>query len=74
MDEMKVKLSTKFMRGMIAKLLSRLIRNKLGYDIDIEFSEIEIKTVDGNIRLHMNADAVISNDEFIKIIKDINKD
>lgn len=69
MDELKLKLSTRFMRGIIAKLVSRTISKKFGYDIGIQINEIEIKTEDGKIRLHTSVDAEISNDEFTKIIK-----
>ena len=72
MDEMKVKLSTKFMRNIVAKLLSKLIRDKVGFDVDIRLSEIEVQTVDNNVCVHVNADAVISNDEFMKILKKVN--
>ena len=74
MDEMKLKLSTKFMRNIVAKLLSKLIRDKVGYDVSIELGEIEAKMADGNIHIHINADAVISNDEFVKILKKANLD
>ena len=74
MDEMKLKLSTKFMRNIVAKLLSKLIRDKVGYDVSIELGEIEAKMADGNIHIHINEDAVISNDEFVKILKKANLD
>ena len=69
MDELKLKLSTKFMRGMVAKLVSKTLYKKFGYDIDIQINEIEIKTEDGKIRLHTSVDAELNNDEFIKILK-----
>ena len=72
MDEMKIKLSTKIMRGIVARLLSKLIRDKLGPDIDIGLGELEIKTVDNNICIHANVDAVLTKDEFINILKKIN--
>lgn len=69
MDELKLKLSTKFMRGIIAKIVSKTIFKKFGYKIDIQINEIEVTTHDGKIYLHVNADAETSNDEFKKIIK-----
>ena len=72
MDEMKIKLSTKLMRGLVSKLLAKLIRDKIGCNVALDFSEIEVKTVDGHVSIHANVDAVISNDEFMKIVKSIN--
>lgn len=74
MDELKLKLSTKFMRGIVAKLLSKVIRDKLGYEIDIQLNEIAVETVDGKIQLHANVDANIDNEEFKKIVKSIGLD
>lgn len=69
MDELKLKLSTKFMKGIIAKLVSKALFKKFGCKIDILINEIEMTTHDGKIYLHLNADAETSNEEFKKIIK-----
>lgn len=66
MDEMKLKLSTKFMRNIAAKLISKVIFNKLGVKTTIKLNEIEIKDVDGRVFLHINADAEFNDREFIK--------
>lgn len=74
MDELKLKLSTKFMRGIVANLISKALAKKLGYNIDILLNEIEVKNEDGKIRLHIDADAEIENHEFIKMLKSIGMD
>ena len=74
MDSMKLSLTTKFMRGLLAKLLSRHIKKKYGYKIDINFSEIELDMVDGQTHAHVNVDLELSSDEFKKLMNTINKD
>lgn len=74
MDEMKIKLSTKLMRGFVSKLVSRAISKKLGCKVDLSFEEIDIATVGDEIRIHANVDGKISKDDFAKIIKDIKED
>ena len=74
MDELKLKLSTKFMRGFIAKFIAKAIYKKVGYEIDIQLNEIEVETIDGKIRLHVNVDAELDNNEFVKIVKGIGLD
>lgn len=69
MDELKLKLSTKFMRGIVAKLVSKSLFKKFGCEIDIQINEIEVTTHDGKVYLHVNADAETTNEEFKKIIK-----
>ena len=74
MDELKLKLSTKFMRGIITKIISKAIFKKYGYKIDIMLNEIELENVDGKIRLHADVDAEVTNEDFKKIIKSIGMD
>lgn len=74
MDEMKVKLSTKFMRNMVAKLISKLVYKKLGYKIDIQLNDLEVSFVDGDTKLMTNVELKLSNEEFKSIIKDIGLD
>ena len=74
MDVLKLKLSTKFMRGIVANLISKTLFKKYGYDIDILMNEIEVKNENGKIHLHIDADAEVDNYEFIKILKAIGMD
>ena len=74
MDEMKIKLSTKLMRGFVSKLLARMIYKKTGYKVDIHINELDIKVIDGEANVAANLEAKINNDEFLKIIKSIGLD
>ena len=71
MDELKLKLSTKFMRGIVANLVSKAIAKKVGYNIDILLNEIEVKNEGGKIHLHIDADAEIENSEFVRMLGSI---
>lgn len=67
MDEMKIKLSTKIMRGIVAKLISKAIYKNIGVKPDIQITEIEAEMKDGKIRFHINADGEISDEVLLKI-------
>lgn len=69
MDELKLNITTAFMKNLIAKTISKIIRKKLGYGLDILLNQIEIKATDGKIRIHIDADAVTTNDDLLKMIK-----
>lgn len=69
MDELKMKLSSKFMRGIVAKIIAKAIYNKLGYEIDIQIDEISVKAIDGKVRLYVNAGAEMTTEEFTKVLK-----
>ena len=68
MDEMKIKLSTSFMKGIIAKIIKSAISKKLGFEIELEINEIDVKFDGGKVRLHADIDGEINKDEFVKII------
>lgn len=74
MDVLKLKLSTKFMRGMVANLIAKALNKKLGFNIDILLNEIEVKNENGKILIHVDADAEVDNGEFVKILKSIGMD
>lgn len=74
MDELKLRLSTKFMRGIVTKLISKLIFKKSGYRVDIQLNKIEIETIDGKVHLHVDVDGEMDNAEFMKLIKSIGLD
>lgn len=69
MDELKLILSTKFMRGIVTKILRKAIFKKTGYEIDILINKIEVETHDGKISLHMDANAEVNSEDFMDIIK-----
>lgn len=74
MDEMKLKLSTKIMRGFVAKLLAKAISKKLGCKVSLDLNEIDIATVGDEVHIHANVDGKISKEDFVNVIKSINMD
>lgn len=69
MDEMKVKLSTRFMRNLVSKLIAKAIQKKYGYKVDIQLNELDISVVDGDAKISTNVEVKINNKEFMNIIK-----
>ena len=71
MDELKLNLSSKFMRGIVTKLISKTVYKKTGYKIGIELNNINVEVINGRAHIHINADAEIDNDELMKIVRTI---
>lgn len=69
MDELKLSLSTKFMRGIVTKIISKAIYKKTGYDVSIQLNEIKLETVDGKVCIHADVDAEVKNEDFMNIFK-----
>lgn len=72
MDEMKLKLSTKFMKGMVSKLIAKALYKKLGYKVDIQLNDINVEFIDGEISIHADVDLRLDKEEFTKLIKSTN--
>ena len=71
MDELKLNISSKFMRGIVTKLISKAVYKKTGYKIGIELNNINVEVINGRAHIHINADAEIDNDELMKIVRTI---
>lgn len=69
MDELKLILGTKFMRGIVTKIIAKAILKKTGYQVDIDLHEIKAAVIDGKVHLHMHVDAAINTDDLVNIIK-----
>lgn len=74
MDMFMLKLSTKFMKGTVAKVLSKSIYKKLGYKIDIQLNDIRIDNVDGDVKFHIDVDGKMNKTEFKRLMEDLNED
>lgn len=71
MDELKMNLSSKFMRGIVTKIISKAVYKKTGYKVEIDLNNINVEIVNGKAYIHVDADAAIDNDELMKIVKNM---
>ena len=74
MDIFMLKLSTKYMKGLVAKIISRKMSKKFGYKVDIQLNDVQIDVIDGEVKIHIDADGKMNKTEFNKLIKEISKD
>lgn len=66
MDEMKI--SSKFMRNLVAKLVKRAVREKAGYEVGIQLNEFAVTVTDGAAHVHLSVDAELDKDELAKVL------
>lgn len=74
MDELKMKLHTKFMKRIVAKAIEKALHRKFGYDVDIQLSDVELSMDEGKINLHIAADASMSQLEMKRILESVGLD
>ena len=68
-DEMKINLTTKFVRGIVANIVSKLIVKNLGIKSDISINGISIEKIDNKIHLHLDVDADVDENVLLKITR-----
>lgn len=69
MDLLKLKISTKFMKGIIAKIVSRKIYKQFGYKIDIQLNDIQLDIIDGDAKFHIDVDGKMNKTEFSRLME-----
>lgn len=65
---------SKFTTVMISKIAKKVLRKKLGYNVDIQLNEIKASIADGKTYIHLDVDAELSKEELMKILKNIGLD
>ena len=74
MDEMKLHLNTRFMRGITAKLLTKMIYKKFGCKVKIQLNELNIDVVNGEADISTNVSIKCNSDELKKILTNIDSE
>ena len=74
MDELKLRLTTKFMRNLASKLIARAIYKKYGYKVDIQLNDLDLSVIDGETKITTNVEVKLDSKEFMKIVKTIGLD
>ncbi len=70
MDEMKI--STKFMRGILSKIIQREIYKKVGIHPAIEFTDPIVVNIDeGFAHIYVNVHACVTTEDLEKMVKDL---
>ena len=74
MDEMRIKLRTKFMRNIVSKLIAKFIYKKTGYKIDIQLDDLDVFAINGDTTIKLNMEAKIKSEGFNKFIDSLDAD
>ena len=70
MDKLTIHLNTDFMKSLVAKLISKIIRKQIGCDVSIYLNDISLTHSDGKIRITADIGGEMKSDDFAKIVKD----
>lgn len=70
-DELRMRLGSSFMKGIVSKLIARSIYKKYGYKVTVRLDDLDIWSIDGDTSIKVNAEVKMSSNEFKKLIKDL---
>ena len=68
MDEMRLKLSTKFMRNIVSKLISKLLSKELGYKVSIQLNDLDVWVINGDTTVKADVELKMNSEEFKKLV------
>lgn len=71
MDELKLVFATKWMRGIVTRIIKKAIFKKTGYEVDVQINKIIVETNEGKVSLKLDAEANMNKDDFVGLIKQI---
>lgn len=66
MDELKI--TSEFTRKMVSKIIARKLKKKIGYDIDIQLTSLNVVVVDGRAKVDVNLHAEMNNEDLDKFL------
>lgn len=67
MDIMTIK--SKMLTGLISKIITKIVKKQLGQGSNATINEIEMKTEDGKIKVHLDVEACISPNDLQEFLK-----
>ncbi len=69
MDEMRIE--SKFTTMIASKLAEKLVRDKLGYNVDIRLNRLRTTVMEEKMHVELNLDLELTKEELNKLLKSI---
>ena len=66
-----MKIESKFITGIVSKIAKKVVRDKLGYNIDIQLNGLRTTVIDDKTHVHLDVDLELTKEELNKLLKTI---
>lgn len=66
-----MKIESKFTRGIVSKFIKKIVRDKLGYNIDVQLNKFRTTVIDEKTHVHLDVELDFSKEELDKLLKSI---
>ena len=64
-----MKIESKFMRGIVSKFIKKAMRDKLGYNVDVQLNGFRTTVIDEKTHVHLDIDLELTKEELDKLMK-----
>lgn len=71
MDEMQLKLRTKFMRNLASKIIAKILYKQYGVKVNLKVNGLDISSVGGDTTAKLNIEASMRSDEFYRLMQSV---
>ena len=66
-----MKIESKFITGIVSKIAKKVMRDKLGYNIDIQLNSLRTTVIDDKTHVHLDVDLEMTKEELNRLLKSI---
>ncbi len=66
-----MKLESKWIRGIVSKLIKKILRDKSGCNVDVQLNNFRTTVIDEKTHVHLDIELDLSKDEIDKLLKGI---
>lgn len=66
-----MKIESKFITGIVSKIAKKVVRDKLGYNIEIQLNGLRTTVIDDKTHVHLDVDLELTKEELNKLLKSI---
>lgn len=66
-----MKIESKFITGIVSKIAKKVVRDKLGYNIDIQLNGLRTTVIEDKTHVHLDVDLELTKEELNKLLKSI---
>lgn len=70
----KLVLRSSFLRGIVARFISKKIRKELAYDVKVVLNEFDAETRDGEVAIKLDGEVLMKEAEFRRLISRFEKE
>lgn len=63
-----MKIQSKFMTGLVSRIVKKVLRTKLSCEVDIQLNEFRTTVIDDKTHVHLDLDADLTKEELNKLM------